>query len=233
MCGHMSSMAKYCPLSRKSAISLSPTVTVLPSPSARSPTRHTVWNSLMTVFPRTSLDPGDFRCHDYTSSAGGGAAMLEIEMKFPVDDFAALQRQMAVWGASPEQRQDADHYFNAPDRDFARTDEALRLRRIGAANFVTYKGPKRDAVTKTRTEIEVPLASGDRAAEDFREVLRHLGYRAVAEVRKTRQVYHLPREGFALEVCLDEVEGLGSFVELEIVAVQERLEEARGVLFRV
>src|ERR671922_2772590 len=104
--------------------------------------------------------------------------MLEIEMKFPVPDFADLQRRLAEWGSVPATvREDADEYFNAPDRDFARTDEALRLRRIGPANFVTYKGPKRDPQTKTRTEIEVPLAEGDRAAADFAQILIHLGYR--------------------------------------------------------
>src|SRR5262249_10306128 len=129
-------------------------------------------------------------------------------------------------------RQEADHYFNAPDRDFARTDEALRLRRIGAANLVTYKGPKRDAQTKTRTEIEVSLAEGDTTAADFGRLLTHLGYRSVAVVSKTRCIYHLDRDGFALEICLDKVEGLSTFAELEILAPEERLEAARDLLLR-
>ena len=157
--------------------------------------------------------------------------MLEIEMKFPAADFAALQRPLSAWGAAPaETRTEADHYFNAPDRDFARTDEALRLRRIDAANYVTYKGPKRDAQTKTRTEVEVPLAEGDEAARDFVRLLTLLGYRPTAVVRKQRTVYHLKRGGFALEVCLDEVEGLGRFAELEILAPEEQLDRARAVL---
>src|SRR5712692_513012 len=128
--------------------------------------------------------------------------MLEVEMKFPVAGFAVLERRLAEWGARGDApRQDADHYFNAPDRDFARTDEALRLRRIGPANFVTYKGPKRDAQTKTRTEVEVPLAEGDRAAHDFASILTHLRYRPTAVVRKRRTIYHLQRQGFDLEVC--------------------------------
>ena len=87
--------------------------------------------------------------------------MLEVEMKFPVADLAALEARLARGGAgTAAERRDADHYFNAPDRDFARTDEALRVRTIGPANFVTYKGPKRDPLTKTRTEIEVPLGDG-------------------------------------------------------------------------
>jgi adenylate cyclase class 2 len=157
--------------------------------------------------------------------------MLEVEMKFPVHDFGTLEKALVHKGAQETSvRQDADHYFNAPDRDFARTDEALRLRRIGPANFVTYKGPKRDAQTKTRTEIEVPLAEGDEAAEKFMQLLTHLGYRAVAVVRKQRRTYHLDRAPFSLEICLDEVEEVGRFAELEIVAPEERFEEARDVL---
>lgn len=157
--------------------------------------------------------------------------MLEVEMKCPVSDFAAVEGRLAEWGArAAPAREDADAYFNAPDRDFARTDEALRLRRIGPTNYVTYKGPKRDAQTKTRTEVEVPLAEGDRAAEDFARLLTHLGYRPTAIVRKRRVVYHLARGGYDLEVCLDEAEEVGRFVELEIQAPEEALESARGVL---
>ena len=159
--------------------------------------------------------------------------MLEVEMKFPVADFAPLERRLADWGC----RMDAplheiDSYFNAPDRDFGQTDEALRLRRIGAANRVTYKGPKRDAQTKTRTEIEIPLAEGDEIAAGFTRLLQHLGYRAVRQVKKRRRVCHLERDGFNVEVCLDEVDGLGRFVELEIQAAEERLDDARALVLR-
>jgi adenylate cyclase class 2 len=157
--------------------------------------------------------------------------MLEIEMKFPVADFGPLEPVLTGWGAgAAESRADADHYFNAPDRDFGRTDEALRLRRIGAKNFVTYKGPKRDAQTKTRTEVEVPLAEGDEAARDFAALLTHLGYRPTAVVHKRRAIRHLTRGGFAMEVCLDEVDELGRFVELEILAPEDQLDRARAAL---
>jgi len=45
-------------------------------------------------------------------------------------------------------------------------------------------------------------------------LLTELGYRFVRVVRKRRALYHLERDGFALEVCLDEVEGLARFAEL-------------------
>jgi adenylate cyclase, class 2 len=159
--------------------------------------------------------------------------MLEVEVKFAGADFGAVEQQLRHWGAAEDPpRTDADHYFNAPDRDFAVTDEALRLRRIGERNFVTYKGPKRDLLTKTRTEIEVPIAPGDASAEDFSRLLVHLGYRPVAVVRKARRLFHLDRGGFALEVTLDDVEGVGRFAELEIQALEKQLEAARDVVLR-
>jgi adenylate cyclase class 2 len=157
--------------------------------------------------------------------------MLEVEVKYARADFAAVEARLREWGAREDPpRTDADHYFNAPDRDFAVTDEALRLRRIGDRNLVTYKGPKRDAQTKTRTEIEVPIAPGDAAAADFTRLLMHLGYRPVAVVRKARRAFHLRRGGFDLEVTLDDVEGVGRFAELEIQAPEEQLDPARDVV---
>ncbi len=129
-----------------------------------------------------------------------------------------------------EEHTEADHYFNAPDRDFAHTDEAFRLRRIGEANFLTYKGPKRAGDVKIRTELEIPLRDGDEAAEQFTQLLTHLGYRPVAVVRKHRRMRHLERDGFALTVCLDEVEELGRFAEVEILAPEEQVDKAETVL---
>jgi adenylate cyclase class 2 len=157
--------------------------------------------------------------------------MLEVEMKFPGADFGTVERRLAELRASADAAiEEADHYFNAPDRDFAKTDEALRLRRIGKTNRVTYKGPKQGTRGKTRTEIEVPLGDGDQVADDFRRVLVHLGYRPVLVVRKRRRIYHLKRDGFALEVALDEVDGLGRFAEVEIQAPAEQAEAAQEVL---
>jgi len=160
--------------------------------------------------------------------------MLEIEQKFARADFAAIQRRLADWGATAAaEHVEADHYFNAPDRDFARTDEAFRLRRVGAANFLTYKGPKQAAAVKIRTELEVPLPDGDAAAAQFTQLLLHLGYRPVAVVTKRRQMYPLARGGFQLTICLDEVESLGHFAEVEILAPEERTDAARQVLQEV
>jgi adenylate cyclase class 2 len=157
--------------------------------------------------------------------------MLEIEMKFPVADFARIREHLLAWQARPEDAVDeADHYYNAPDRDFAKTDEAFRLRRIGSDNRITYKGPKQAGVAKTRTEIEVALEPGAAAAETFCRLLTQLGYRAVAIVRKKRLCYSFERGGLALQACLDEVDQLGQFVEIEIMAPEAKKSQAQEVL---
>ena len=87
--------------------------------------------------------------------------MLEIEMKFPVSDFATVQQQWREWGA--EKGRPARGWtttLTPPTAILLGPTSALRLRRIGQANFVTYKGPKQDTFTKTRTDIEVTPGRG-------------------------------------------------------------------------
>jgi adenylate cyclase, class 2 len=160
--------------------------------------------------------------------------MLEIEVKYPLADRAAVVAQLVTWGATTDApRTDVDHYFNGPDRDFKQTDESFRVRRIGERNFITYKGPKIETETKTRTEIELSIAGGDAGAADAQRMLVCLGYKPVAVVRKTRAVYHFPRDGFDLEACLDDVDKVGPFVELEIVADESRFADAKAVVLAV
>ncbi|HET6576578.1 MAG TPA: class IV adenylate cyclase [Fimbriiglobus sp.] len=157
--------------------------------------------------------------------------MLEVEVKYQTSDWGRVRAALAAWGAVADPpREDTDHYFNAPDRDFAKTDEAVRLRRIGATNFITYKGPKRESATKTRTEVELRLADGAEAAATAVRLLTGLGYKPVAVVAKARQVYRVNRGGFELEVCLDDVGAVGLFVELEIQAEDDRFEAAKAVV---
>jgi adenylate cyclase class 2 len=160
--------------------------------------------------------------------------MLEVEVKYRVPDHAVVVAKLLALGAERvEERADADHYFNAPDRDFKQTDEAFRLRRIGAKNRLTYKGPKREAATKTRSEIEVSLADGDATAADTERMLVCLGYRPVAVVHKRRTVYHLARGGFEVEACIDDVDRVGQFVELEVVAEEGQFEGAKAAVLQL
>ena len=156
---------------------------------------------------------------------------FEVEQKYPVDATSRVEQALLELGATTEPPlEQVDQYFAHPARDFARTDEALRIRRVGEQNFVTYKGPKLDATTKTRREIELPLEPGDDGFRRFGELLAALGFRPVAEVRKTRRPFELRWENHEFEVALDDVVGVGTFVELELLAAAEEVEAAKAGL---
>lgn len=153
---------------------------------------------------------------------------FEVEQKFPIRNAAFIEQRLRELGARDGQSMaQVDQYFNHPARDFAKTDEALRLRQIGETNFVTYKGPKLDATTKTRKELELPLPDGASIAASFAELLQALGFRHVAEVRKLRRTLHLHWQGRDIEIAIDEVSSLGTFLEIELVASEADLDEAR------
>jgi len=159
--------------------------------------------------------------------------MLEVEVRYRTTDRDAVIAKLQEWSAVlAADRIDVDHYFNPPDRELKDSDEAFRLRRIGPANFLTHKGPRIDAETKSRTEIEVPLSEGEEAAADMERLLLALKYRPVVVVRKHRLVYRFERGGFPMEVCFDDVDLVGPFVELEILAPEHEYESAKSVLLR-
>jgi adenylyl cyclase CyaB, putative len=144
-------------------------------------------------------------------------ATFEVEQKFPVTDLVELRKRLVQLGAELSDPIDqADTYFAHPTRNFAQTDEALRLRRVGEENRITYKGPKIDLETKTRRELELPLASGQAAFEQYTELLVTLGFAVVATVRKRRERARLAWQGHEVEVALDTVEKVGLFAELEV-----------------
>ena len=152
----------------------------------------------------------------------------EVELKFPVADLRAFSQKLIdlAVAVSPA-REEIDLYFAHPARDFAQTDEALRLRRRGDANYVTYKGPKIDATTKTRREIELPLAPGPESLAAWTALLEAVGFRPAGEVRKSRRTAVVPWQGRRAEASLDEVDGLGTFVEFELVVEEGEVEAAK------
>ena len=135
--------------------------------------------------------------------------MLEVEIKARVPDLRAVREQLiAHTGGSASRVRERDIYYNAPHRDFGKTDEALRLRFSEGAWTLTYKGKKlKEYGAKAREELNCGIESG----EVMEEILKRLGFTRVAEVEKWREYYAYRRA----TIALDEVTGLGTFVEIE------------------
>jgi len=155
----------------------------------------------------------------------------EVEQKFRVSDPSALEDKLGrLAGPIGSPIVQVDVYFRHPARDFAQTDEALRIRSIGDRHFVTYKGPKIDRETKTRQELELPLGEGTAVLAGFTQLLTSLGFEPVREVRKARRAFHIASSGAEVEGALDSVDGLGDFIELEILAEPADVEAAKQAI---
>ncbi len=162
--------------------------------------------------------------------------MYEVELKFPVSDAPALERNVIALGARFRSAvEQVDRYFAHPCRDFAVTDEALRLRRTGADVAITWKGPRIDATSKTRREIELAVAAvapaaGPATIDRWTGLLEALGFRQVRDVAKRRRMAAVAWEGAEVEASLDAVAGLGDYLELELQAAADAVPLARGRL---
>jgi adenylate cyclase, class 2 len=155
----------------------------------------------------------------------------EVEQKHVVADESHLFERLAERGVEVGPRvEQMDRYFAHPCRDFSKTDEALRIRTVGDKSFVTFKGPKIDTTTKTRLEIELPLDASDRDGAKFGELLESLGFKSVAVVRKRRRKFEVDSGGRKVEGALDEVEHVGQYVELELVAEKSELDDAKRIV---
>lgn len=133
---------------------------------------------------------------------------LEIEIKCYCDDDEKVKKILEEIGASfIEKRTERDVYFNHPSRDFKETDEALRLRTVNGRCRITYKGPKVSAVTKARIEHETETGEFN----SMRNILLGLGFTESGIVEKERHLFSFN----GMEISIDYVDGLGTFVEIE------------------
>ena len=162
--------------------------------------------------------------------------MYEVELKVRANHATVRDRLEAIDATRIGTVRQVDTYFDAPDRDFANTDEALRIRQESESGetdptvAITYKGPLVDDESKTRKEAETRVADGDA----IHAILMGLGYEPAATVSKERTRYSVD----GCTVTLDRVEGLGEFVEVEVeterdleagdAAADDALEDLRG-----
>ncbi|ELY61764.1 class IV adenylate cyclase [Natronolimnohabitans innermongolicus] len=159
--------------------------------------------------------------------------MYEVEVKVPADLETVRARLEALDADRRRAVVQEDTYYDAPHREFAETDEALRIRRESVPDRVdadesrvTYKGPLLDDESKSREEFETAVGSG----ETMDAVLTHLGFEPAATVRKERERYAL--DGYT--ITLDAVDDVGEYVEVETDVERERdLESAREGAYEV
>lgn len=142
--------------------------------------------------------------------------MIEVEIKIPIEDRQCLEKRLEECGFQKGMLvKESDTYFNSDHYDLRKMDCALRIRNYDnltdqtSRSEITYKGPKLDAVSMTRQEYETEIQDETIGIN----IINALGFYMLPPVNKLRQYYH--KDLFT--ACIDQVEGLGDFLELEIL----------------
>ena len=170
--------------------------------------------------------------------------MIEVEIKLPLrrqektEETGRIAEVLCSMGFRKAARfRQRDTYFDNEAGEIRGGGKALRIRETEdlMKGIVTaelnFKGPRMDQVSMTRQELETEVGQ----AETGRRILAALRFSPVLpEVVKERTEYR--RE--EITAALDRVEGLGDFLELEIMADEEtengkvlqKLEELLGEL---
>ncbi|MFA6097462.1 MAG: class IV adenylate cyclase [Candidatus Paceibacterota bacterium] len=155
--------------------------------------------------------------------------MREIEIKLKVENLGELAKKLSERGyelSDPIQQHDIVYSLkDKPQRiEYAKEgDISIRIRRSGGKAELNLKQQQSNEMDNLEYETEV------KDPEAMHQILLKLGYVPEVEVKKIRRKGKLG----PYEICLDEVERLGTFVELEKLAPDNTdPEEIREELFR-
>ena len=151
--------------------------------------------------------------------------MIEVEIKIRAD-LDEVEKRLVNHGFSLDTPvRETDIYFDNATGDIRGNDTALRIRTVeypgsdSYMSFITFKGKRCDDVSMTRPEYETSV---EHLAEMIK-ILESLGYKPVEPiVIKDRTVYVNDN----ITACLDRVEGLGDFLELEIITDKDTKNDA-------
>src|SRR3989344_3875201 len=143
----------------------------------------------------------------------------EIEVKAKITDITALLAKLSVLGVALSEplKQEDIIYTNFPDEEFADFKPGvnfLRIRKNNGKVLFTLKQSFVNELEGIEKELEI---SNEKEMED---ILSLLGYHQAVQVIKTRRQAKYKD----YEICLDEVETLGSFIEVEKLADEDSLE---------
>ncbi|MBP3879848.1 MAG: class IV adenylate cyclase [Lachnospiraceae bacterium] len=147
--------------------------------------------------------------------------MVEVEVKIPVGDLKEVRAGLLKAGfVHAWSRIEKDTYFDGGANGIRKSGQALRVRQILDCDTgekkaeINFKGKKIDSVSMSRPEYETSVGDGETAGK----ILLEAGFFPVKPaVIKKREMLVCGE----MTACLDEVEGLGTFLELEILADDE------------
>lgn len=150
--------------------------------------------------------------------------MREIEVKAKIKDLSPLEerlKQLGVKLGEPVQQNDVIYFDGEKRFNELQICNFVRIRRTNTGAFLTLKRSIEDELDSL--EHETPVEN----AEEAENIVKELGLKFGVRVTKHRRQFKMGR----ITGCIDSVEGLGNFVELEmLVGDDQKLADVRAEL---
>lgn len=148
--------------------------------------------------------------------------VIELEKGFVLNDNHLIKEEAIEKGFKlAHEVEETDTYFTDKDKEFVRTRTCLRIRRIDS-NYMelTYKAKSsQDTERYGKKEVNIQIKPTD--YEDLVTVLSGLGYIKYVEFTKYRKVYSKKENNVEYNIMLDNIKGIGDFVEFEIITHED------------
>jgi len=151
---------------------------------------------------------------------------IEVEIKIEIDSFEEIKEKVSEVGKLIKSINQVDDYFIPSHRDFfaqkPHPTEWLRIRTNPDKVIFEYDksiNKKANGEQECAEEYETEISN----AEEFRKILNFLDFKKVVTVDKQREYWDCGD----LEIALDKIEGLGSFIEVEAKGNFENTADAK------
>lgn len=159
------------------------------------------------------------------------AENIEIELKFPLNNPERIIEFLNKF--AKQEKKDIsqkDTYYNAPHRDFVKVKypfEWLRIRETPKGFSLDYKHfhPENVKVTDYCDEFETKIEN----AESLKKIFENLNFKELVCVDKTRSTWLFKD----VEIAIDDVKGIGRFIELELKKEVNNPKEGKEYLYQI
>lgn len=153
--------------------------------------------------------------------------IIELEASYHLkDDYSDLLNKIKQEDfILKENVTEEDTYYTDKELKFIDERICLRTRKINDDFLeLTYK-PKSDDKTEKYGKKEVNIELNPNDYEDTKYVIKELGYIEYVSFKKYRKTYFKKENNAEYNIMIDTIDGIGNFVELEILVNSERQKE--------
>lgn len=154
---------------------------------------------------------------------------LEVEVKVRVDDVNQLRKRILKIANFKKKVTRGDDYFSLGGKGYP--TKAFRIRDDGGRLIVNFKKPlknlwKDGVVVKREYEFEL---NDRKHLDNFLALLEEFGFREWIKKKKhTEQFFH--KKDKRIEIEINHVEHVGTYMEIEYLAKDSEVEKARKAI---